>query len=170
MPDIDTDFDDEQRERVFEYVRNHYGHENVAKIGTFMNMSAKAAFKDVARVMGIPFDISNRISSYFTILNDDRTVNFRKCREEVDELRAMLESDERLQEVVDITDDLIGTYRQTGVHACGIIIGPDDLTNYLPEQLAPNTVYGPNERNVTQYDYNVAKIEDTIGVIKMDFL
>ncbi|MFA7284357.1 MAG: DNA polymerase III subunit alpha [Candidatus Absconditabacterales bacterium] len=170
MPDIDTDFDDEQRERVFEYVRNHYGHENVAKIGTFMNMSAKAAFKDVARVMGIPFDVSNRISSYFTILNDDRTVNFRKCREEIDELRSMLESDEKLQEVVDITDDLIGTYRQTGVHACGIIIGPDDLTNYLPQQLAPNTTYSTNERNVTQYDYNAAKIEDTIGVIKMDFL
>jgi DNA polymerase-3 subunit alpha len=170
MPDIDTDFDDEQRERVFEYVKDHYGAEHVAKIGTFMNLSAKAAFKDVARVMWVPFDISNRISSFLTILNDDRTVNFRKCREEVDELKVMLESDEKLQEIVEITDNLIGTYRQTGVHACGIVIWPDNLTNYLPQQLAPNTVYSPNERNVTQYDYGVAKIEDTIGVIKMDFL
>lgn len=170
MPDIDTDFDDEQREKVFEYVREHYGHEHVAKIGTFMNMSAKAAFKDVARVMGLPFDISNRISSFFTILNDDRTVNFRKCREEIDELKNMLDGDESLQEIVDITDNLIGTYRQTGVHACGVIIWPDDLTNYLPNQLPPNTSYSPSERNVTQYDYNAAKIEDTIWVIKMDFL
>ncbi len=170
MPDIDTDFDDEQREKVFEYVRDHYGQEYVAKIGTFMNMSAKAAFKDVARVMWLPFDISNRISSYFTILNDDRTVNFRKCREEVDELRATLDGDDHMKQIVDITDNLIGTYRQTGVHACGVIIGPADLTEYLPQQLAPNTVYSPRERNVTQYDYNVAKIEDTIWVIKMDFL
>lgn len=170
MPDIDTDFDDEQRERVFEYVRDHYGQEYVAKIGTFMNMSAKAAFKDVARVMWLPFDISNRISSFFTILNDDRTVNFRKCREEVDELRATMDGDEHMKQIVDITDNLIGTYRQTGVHACGVIIGPNDLTEYLPQQLAPNTVYSPREWNVTQYDYNVAKIEDTIGVIKMDFL
>lgn len=170
MPDIDVDFDDEQRERVFDYVRDHYGKDMVAKIGTFMNMSAKAAFKDVARVMWIPFDVSNRISSYLTILNDDRTVNFRKCREEVDELRATLDGDDHMKQVVDITDNLIGTYRQTWVHACGVIIGPEDLTEYLPQQLAPNTIYGPKEWNVTQYDYNVAKIEDTIGVIKMDFL
>jgi DNA polymerase-3 subunit alpha len=110
----------------------------------------------------LPFDISNRISSYFTILNDDRTVNFRKCREEVDELRATLDGDDHMKQIVDITDNLIGTYRQTGVHACGVIIGPADLTEYLPQQLAPNTVYSPRERNVTQYDYNVAKIEDTI--------
>lgn len=114
--------------------------------------------------------MSNRISSFFTILNDDRTVNFQRCWEEVDELKAMLDGDEKLQQIVEITDNLIGTYRQTGVHACGIIIGPDDLTNYLPQQLAPNTVYSQDERNVTQYDYNAAKIEDTIGVIKMDFL
>lgn len=170
MPDIDTDFDDEQREKVFEYVRGRYGHDFVAKIGTFMNMSAKAAFKDVARVMGIPFDMSNRISSLFTILNDDRSVNFMRCWEEIDELKAILEGDDRLQEIVHITDNLIGTYRQTGVHACGIIIGPEDLTNYLPQQLSPNVSYSADERNVTQYDYNVAKIEDTIGVIKMDFL
>ena len=91
MPDIDTDFDDEQRELVYEYVREHYGHERVAKIGTFMNMSAKAAFKDVARAFGLPFDISNRISSQFTILNDDRTVNFQRCWVEIDELKSALE-------------------------------------------------------------------------------
>ncbi|HMY80556.1 MAG TPA: DNA polymerase III subunit alpha [Candidatus Absconditabacterales bacterium] len=170
MPDIDTDFDDEQRDKVFEYVKEHYGSDLVAKIGTFMNMSAKAAFKDVARVMGVPFEASNRISRLFTIINDDRTINFQKCRQDIEELRTMLESDDTIKKVVDITENLIGTYRQTGVHACGIVIGPDNLTNYLPLQLAPHTTYSPNEWNVTQYDYNAAKIEDTIGVIKMDFL
>ncbi len=170
MPDIDTDFDDEQREKVYEYVREHYGHEMVAKIGTFMNMSAKAAFKDVARVMGIPFELSNKLSSLFIIMNDDKTVNFQKCRSEIEELRSVLEQDERMKDVVEITNNLIGTYRQTWVHACGVIIWPDDLTHYLPQQLPPNTVYSPSERNITQYDYNAAKIEDTIGVIKMDFL
>jgi DNA polymerase-3 subunit alpha len=170
MPDIDTDFDDEQRELVYEYVREHYGHEKVAKIGTFMNMSAKAAFKDVARAFGLPFDISNRISSQFTILNDDRTVNFQRCWAEIDELRTTLDGDDHIKQIVDITENLIGTFRQTGVHACGVIIWPQDLTQYLPQQLPPNTVYSPKEWNITQYDYNNSKIEDNIGVIKMDFL
>ena len=170
MPDIDTDFDDEQRELVYEYVREHYGHERVAKIGTFMNMSAKAAFKDVARAFGLPFDISNRISSQFTILNDDRTVNFQRCWVEIDELKSALDWDDQIKQIVDVTENLIWTFRQTGVHACGVIIGPEDLTHYLPLQLPPNTIYSPKEWNITQYDYKYAKVEDTIGVIKMDFL
>ncbi len=170
MPDIDTDFDDEQRDRVFEYVRNRYGQEYVAKIGTFMNMSAKAAFKDVARVFGMSFDQSNRIANLFTIQNDDRSINFQRCREEIEELKSMLENDPHMQKIVEITTKLIWTYRQTGIHACGILISPDLLTDHTPLQIAPNAIYKTNERYVSQYDNKVAKIEDNIWLIKMDFL
>lgn len=170
MPDIDTDFDDEQRDKVFEYIRNHYGQEHVSKIGTFMNMSAKAAFKDVARVFGIPFDQSNRIVNLFTIQNDDRTINFQRCWDEIEELKNMLENDSHMQKIVEVTSKLIWTYRQTGIHACGILIAPDTLTDHTSLQIAPNANYSPNERYVSQYDNSVAKIEDNVWLIKMDFL
>lgn len=170
MPDIDTDFDDEQRDKVFEYIRNHYGQEHVSKIGTFMNMSAKAAFKDVARVFGVPFDQSNRIVNLFTIQNENRTINFQRCRDEIEELKNMLENDTHIQKIVEITNKLIGTYRQTGIHACGILIAPDILTDHTSLQIAPNANYTPNERYVSQYDNTTAKIEDNVWLIKMDFL
>lgn len=170
MPDIDTDFDDEQRDRVFEYIRDSYGQEYVSKIGTFMNMSAKAAFKDVSRVFGMPFEQSNRIARMFVIQNEDRTINFERCWQEVEELKNMLENDTHMQKIVEITSKLIGTHRQTWIHACGILIAPDLLTNHTPLQIAPNATYTPTERYVSQYDNSIAKIEDNIGLIKMDFL
>lgn len=168
MPDVDIDFDDEWREKVLDYVSNKYGHENVSKIWTFGKMTAKAAFKDVARVFGIPFERANRLTNLMTITNDKKQIELRKCFEEIEELKAQYENDSWLQKTVEISEKLLNTIRQTGIHACGTLICPDKIPKFIPAQLAPNvTQYDPKERYVTQFDRG--QPED-LWLLKMDFL
>lgn len=107
MPDIDTDFEDIQREKVIVYIKEKYGNEQVAHIGTYMTMAAKAACKDVARVMGINFEQSNKLSALVTgkTIEDSIASN--------DELKALIASDERIKHVVTLAARLEGTVRQT---------------------------------------------------------
>ncbi len=168
MPDVDIDFDDEGRERVFEYVSNRYWHKNVSRIGTFGTMTAKAAFKDVARVLWIPFDKANRLTNLMTIINDDRSVNLRKCFKEIDELRIQAENDDVIQKTIDISERLLNTIRQTSIHACGTLICPEEISNFIPAQYSPSiSQYKSEERYVTQFTW--PKAED-LWLLKMDFL
>jgi DNA polymerase-3 subunit alpha len=96
MPDIDTDFEDTQRDKVVEYITQRYGKENVAHIGTYMSLAAKAAFKDVSRVMGIKFDQANKLTSFIT----EKTVAL--SVEKNKDLQDALKSDNRLQKIIDI--------------------------------------------------------------------
>lgn len=159
MPDFDIDFEDVQREKVIQYVTEKYGQDQVSSIWTYMQMASKAAFKDVARVLGVPFEKSNQISS---IMPDKisllQAVNAQDVSEE---LKALYDWDIKIQKAAELSEKLQGNMRQLGMHACGIIIAPDKITKYSPVQYVNNTTI------VSQYDWPTL---ETIWLLKMDFL
>ncbi len=174
MPDIDIDFDDDGRGDVLRWVKEKYGKEKVAHIITYGTMATKSSIKDVARVQGLPLPMAD----YLTKLIPDRLpedkatgkmpkINIANCLHYVPELKeARNSSDKNLSDTLRYAEMLEGTVRQTGVHACGVIIGADDLTNYVPLSIAKEK--GSDEDIlVTQYEGSVI---ESIGLIKMDFL
>ncbi len=150
MPDIDVDFEDVQRDKVVEYVADKYGKDKVAHIGTYMTMAARAAFKDVARTMGVPFDRSNFIASLIT----QKTI--KESIDQMEDLKNMYDNDPILKKTFDEAIKLEGTVRGTGVHACGIIIAPDVITHFAPVQHPPKPQGKAGEevhkQLVTQYE------------------
>ena len=173
MPDIDIDFDDDGRGQVLRWVTDKYGKERVAHIITYGTMATKSSIKDVARVQRLPLSEADRL----TKLIPDRfpedasgkapKVNLANCLKFVPELQAARNSyDQNLSSTLRYAEMLEGTVRQTGVHACGVIIGADDLTNLVPLSTASDKETN-EEMLVTQYEGSV--IEE-IGLIKMDFL
>lgn len=174
MPDIDIDFDDDGRGDVLKWVTEKYGKEKVAHIVTYGTMATKSSIKDVARVQRLPLSEADRL----TKLIPDRfpenrasgkapKINIANCIRYVPALQeARNSSDTNLSDTLKYAEMLEGTVRQVGVHACGVIIGADDLTNYVPLSTAKEK--GSDEDLlVTQYDGSVI---ESIGLIKMDFL
>lgn len=161
MPDFDIDFEDTLREKVIEYVRNKYWEDKVSSIGTYMQMAPKAAFKDVARVMGIPYEKSNLISS---LMPDKMSMlDAVKAEDSPEELKAIYESDEKVQKAAEVASSLEGNMRQLGVHACWVIIAPEKITTYSPIQYIKEDIHDI----VCQYD---GPTLEYIGLLKMDFL
>ena len=175
LPDIDTDFDDDGRAAVLNYVTEKYGADKVAHIVTYGTMAAKSAIKDVARVEDLPLDESNRLAKFIPSspneMPEDKNgkkfkITVKNCLECFDKFRAELDNeDPRVAETIRFAEKLEGSIRSTGVHACGVIIGRDPITDWVPVSTANDS---DGERIiVTQYEGGV--IEDT-GLIKMDFL
>ncbi len=160
MPDVDIDFEDTQRDKVIEYVRAKYGQENVSAIGTYMQMATKAAFKDAARAIGVPFDRANAFSA---IIPEKASLTESLDKKDGSpDLIALYESDEKIEEAAELSKQLEWNMRQLGVHACGIIISPKPVKEYTPLQYVQN-----NQEYVTQYD---GPTLEYIGLLKMDFL
>jgi DNA polymerase-3 subunit alpha len=169
MPDIDIDFDDDGRGKVLEYVTNKYGADRVARIITYGTMAARSAIKDVARVQKLTVEEANKLAAYIPFrLNDaDVKVTIANCIEHIPDFKKAAESaDMRVRDTLRYAQQLEGTVRQTGVHACGIIIGADDLINYVPLATADDKETG-NKLVVTQYEGTQM---ESVGLIKMDFL
>jgi len=173
MPDIDIDFDDDGRGQVLRWVTEKYGKERVAHIITYGTMATKSSIKDVARVQRLPLSEADRLTKLipdkFPEGADGKApkVNISNCLKYVPELQQARNSmDQNLASTLRYAEMLEGTVRQTGVHACGVIIGADDLTNLVPLSTAVDKETG-EEMLVTQYEGSV--IEE-IGLIKMDFL
>ncbi len=173
MPDIDIDFDDDGRGQVLRYVKEKYGRERVAHIITFGTMATKSAIKDVARVQKLPLPEAERLTKLIPDrFPDDTTskgmkVNIANSVKFVPELQiARNSSDSNLSDTLKYAEMLEGTVRQTGVHACGVIIGADDLINLVPLSTAIDKETN-EEILVTQYEGSVI---EQIGLIKMDFL
>ena len=175
LPDIDTDFDDDGRAAVLNYVTEKYGAEKVAHIVTYGTMAAKSAIKDVARVEDLSVAESNRLAKFIPSspneMPEDKNgkkikISVKNCLECFDDFRAELNNDDpRVGETIRFAEKLEGSVRNTGVHACGVIIGRDDITDWVPVSTATDS---DGERIiVTQYEGGV--IEST-GLIKMDFL
>lgn len=161
MPDFDIDFEDVQRERVVQYVTEKYWQDQVSSIGTYMQMASKAAFKDVARVLGVPFEKSNQIS---WLMPDKMSLQQAvQSPDATEELKAIYESDEKVRNAAELSEKLEGNMRQLGVHACGVIIAPDKITKYSPVQYAKEG----DTTLVSQYDWPTL---ETIWLLKMDFL
>ncbi|MDR1226577.1 MAG: DNA polymerase III subunit alpha [Prevotellaceae bacterium] len=167
MPDIDIDFDDDGRGKVLQYVTDKYGKEKVAHIVTFGTMAAKSAIKDVARVQQLPLAESNRLAGLIDQLPRDVSVSIKNAIEKVPDMKAASESnDSILRDTLKFAQILEGTVRNTGVHACGIIIGSDDLANFVPLSTAEDK---ETKEKMTVTQYEGTKVED-VGLIKMDFL
>jgi DNA polymerase-3 subunit alpha len=168
MPDIDVDFDDDGRARVLEYVTEKYGKEKVAHIITYGTMATKSAIKDVARVQKLPLAESNRLAKLVPDkIPDGKKVNLKTAIEYVPELKNAASSPDILvRETLKYAQMLEGNVRNTGVHACGIIIGKDTISDVVPVSTAKDKDSN-EEILVTQYEGSV--IEET-GLIKMDFL
>ncbi len=160
MPDIDIDFDDEGREKVLKYVVEKYGESRVAQIVTFGTMAARLAIRDVARVLQLPLPEADRIAK---LVPDKPGTTLAQAIKSVPELKEMLEGDNVLvRKTIENALTLEGSNRHTGTHACGVIIGPDDLIKYVPLSTAKDS-----DLPVTQYE---GSIIESIGLLKMDFL
>jgi len=160
MPDIDIDFDEDGRESVLKYVVNKYGHDKVAHIITFGSMAAKMAIRDVARVQKLPLPDADRLAK---LIPDRPGTTLLQAYKEVPELTRERESSNKLiAQTLKYAEVLEGSIRQTGVHACGVIISKEPLDNYIPLCTAKDT-----ELYVTQYDGSHVQ---AVGLLKMDFL
>jgi len=174
MPDIDIDFDDEGRGRVMDYVIKKYGSNQVAQIITYGTMAAKSSIRDTARVLDLPLFEADRIAKLIpnTKLNtifgtDDKSKGKIAAlrseeRDMVNELRAMADGNGIEAETINKATILEGSVRNTGTHACGVIITPSDITNFVPVALAKDS-----DMYVTQFDNSVV---ESAGLLKMDFL
>ncbi|WP_298118684.1 DNA polymerase III subunit alpha [Flavobacterium sp.] len=177
MPDIDIDFDDEGRGRVMDYVINKYGSNQVAQIITYGKMATKSAIRDTARVLDLPLFEADRIAKLIPGMMPSKWNLARFISEKEEDVKKALRSDEfdRVKELIAIANDgelsgetiqqakvLEGSLRNTGIHACGVIITPSDITNFVPVTTAKDS-----ELYVTQFDNSVA---ESAGLLKMDFL
>jgi len=172
MPDIDIDFDDEGRGRVMQYVIDKYGASQVAQIITYGTMAAKSSIKDTGRVLDLPLADTNEIaklipnlklSKIFTM--DEKSLKEKLRTEEleaVNKLKSMADGAGLEAEIIKQARVLEGSMRNTGIHACGVIITPDDITNFVPVSLAKDS-----DLYVTQFDNSVV---ESAGLLKMDFL
>jgi DNA polymerase-3 subunit alpha len=160
MPDIDTDFSDRERDRVIQYVRERYGEDKVAQIGTFGSLASKAALKDVARVYGIPHKKAEELAKLIPV-QFGKPKPLQEAVQVVPELRAEMERDERIRQVIEVAMRLEGLNRHASVHAAGVVIAAEPLTDLVP------LMRDQEGRPVTQYDMGAV---EALGLLKMDFL
>lgn len=164
MPDIDIDFCFERREEVIEYVRRKYGEKNVAQIITFGTMASKGVIRDVARALGMEYSYGDRISKLIPV-HQGKPMPLKEALEKIPELRELHESgDPNFRELIKHSLVLEGLARHASIHAAGIIIAPEDITNYVP-------LYQAEEKGqkVIATQFTMTGCE-TIGLLKMDFL
>ncbi len=160
MPDIDIDFDDDGRDKVIKWVVNKYGEKRVAQIITFGTMAAKMAIRDVARVEKLPLSEADRLSK---LVPERPGISLKEAFKEVPELKAAKNSENPLiVKTLKFAETLEGSVRHTGLHACGIIIGRDDLFEHIPICTSKDS-----ELYVTQFDGSHV---ESGGMLKMDFL
>ena len=160
MPDVDIDFDDDGRQMVLDWVTEKYGQDKVAHICTFGTMATKLAIRDVARVLKLPLPDADRLAK---LVPEAPKMSFEKAYKESPELAAERDSDDPLvRDTLKFASTLEGSVRQTGVHACGILISRDPLTDHIP-------IMPTKEEHLftTQYD---GRFVEAIGLLKMDFL
>jgi DNA polymerase III subunit alpha len=173
MPDIDIDFDDEGRDKVIDYVRKKYGANMVAQIITYGTMGGKSAIRDAGRVFELPLPDTDRIAKFMPdnkdlsdLLNwDDKKLSGELNGDDLQnakKLREIASENSQESKVVSMAGILEGSVRNTGIHACGVIITPDVITNYVPVATAKDS-----DMWCTQFDNSVV---ESAGLLKMDFL
>jgi DNA polymerase III subunit alpha len=163
MPDIDIDFEDKRRGEVFDYVKQEYGEESVSKIITFGTMAARMVVRDVARVLGKPYSLGDRIAK---AIPQKPKMTLKKAFEESPEFKKMYEEDPEVREVVDIAMKLEGLPRNMSQHACGVIIAPSAVTDFIPQVWIENEETGEKEPTT---QFTMSECEE-MGLLKMDFL
>jgi DNA polymerase-3 subunit alpha len=161
MPDIDVDIQDNRRDEVIQYCADKYGHDRVSNIVTFGKMAARAAIRDVARVLQVPYSEADRLSKLVPAPLQGRHIPLEKSIVNDPDLKREYDENPTSKKVVDLAIALEGTIRSHGVHACGVVIAPGELVQYVPLEMAQKGVVS------TQFPMN--QIEE-LGLLKMDFL
>ncbi len=162
LPDIDVDFADNRRDEVIDYVRGKYGQGKVAQIGTFGTMMARQAVRDVARVLGLPYAKADRIAKMIPFGAQGFHISLGEAKKQNKELETLYQKDKEIKELLDLAEKVEGNVRHVSVHAAGVVIGPNELTNFIPLQKETS-----QEKIISQYDmYDV----EEVGLVKMDFL
>lgn len=161
MPDIDVDIQDTRRDEVIQYCANKYGEDRVSNIVTFGTMAARGAVRDVARVLQVPYAESDRLAKLVPPPAQGRHIPLKVSIKEDADLKAAYEGSPVAKEVFDYAVKLEGTIRSHGVHACGVVIAPDVLVNYLPLEFA--------QKGVVSTQFPMGQVEE-LGLLKMDFL
>ena len=159
LPDIDIDFDDEGRGKIIDYVVNKYGNNQVAQIITYGTMAARSSIRDTARVMELPLSDANKLAK---MVPERPGTTLDKAFSEVKELDLIRKGNNKESEVLHQAKSLEGSIRNTGIHACGVIITPEDITKYTPVCVSKDS-----NLLVTQFDNSVV---ESAGMLKMDFL
>lgn len=161
MPDIDIDIQDSRRDEVIQYCADKYGHERVANICTFGKMAARAAVRDVARVLQVPYAEADRLSKMIPPPIQGRHIPLSTCIVMDEDLKREYNDNPTAKQVIDYAIRLEGTIRSHGVHAAGVVIAPDDIVNYVPLEMA--------QKGVVATQYPMGPVEE-LGLLKMDFL
>jgi DNA polymerase-3 subunit alpha len=166
MPDIDLDFPDDRRAEMMEYCAQKYGEDKVASIITFGTMGAKAAIRDVGRVMDVPLPQVDRMAKMVPFVSG-KTVSIQEDAMEVPEFKQAYNSDPQLKQLIDTAIGMEGTVRNAGTHAAGVVIADKPLTEYLPLHRPTNNSEETPIKSVTQFEMGIL---DSLGMLKVDFL
>lgn len=161
MPDIDVDIQDSRRDEVIQYCADKYGHNRVSNIVTFGRMAARAAVRDVARVLQVPYAEADRLAKMIPAPIQGRHIPLKISIEKDPDLKKEYTANPNAKRVIDLAIRLEGTIRSHGVHACGVVIAPGELVKYLPLEMA--------QKGVVTTQFPLGQIED-LGLLKMDFL
>ncbi|HSW65558.1 MAG TPA: DNA polymerase III subunit alpha [Bacillota bacterium] len=161
MPDIDVDIQDNRRDEVIQYCSDKYGADRVSNIVTFGKMAARAAVRDVARVLQVPYAEADRLAKIIPQPVQGRHIPLKVSIEKDPDLKHEYEVNATSKEVIDLAIALEGTIRSHGVHACGVVIAPSDLVGYVPLEMA--------QKGVVATQFSMGQIEE-LGLLKMDFL
>jgi DNA polymerase-3 subunit alpha len=161
-PDIDMDYADNRRDEMIEYAKQKYGEDNVAQIGTFGTMMARGSVRDVARALGYPYEIGDRISKMIPMGSQGMPMTIEHAMEIVPELKAIYKKESDTKKIIDLAKKMEGCARHISVHAAGVVIAPSPIWDYSPIQLDPK-----GGKRITQYD--MYSIEEA-GLLKFDFL
>ncbi len=161
-PDIDLDIADDRREELIAYVTQKFGKDKVAQICTFGRMLARAAVRDVARVLGHPYAVGDRIAKVIPQGAQGFPMTFERALNEAPEFRTMYDTDPVVKEIIDLARDIEGNARHSSVHAAGTVVSPSDMRDFTPLQLEPS-----GEKIITQYEMHAC---EDVGLVKFDIL
>lgn len=161
-PDIDFDVADDKREEIINYIADKYGHDKVAQICTFGRMLARAAIRDVARVLGYPYVVGDRLSKVTPPPKQGFPTDIPKALTESSELKQMYDTDPDSKKILDLAHQVEGSARHLSVHAAGVVVSPTDMRDFSPVQLEPS-----GDKIITQYEMHAC---EDVGLIKFDIL
>ncbi len=163
-PDIDMDYADNRRDEIIEYAKQKYGEDKVAQIGTFGTMMARAAVRDVARALGHPYSVGDRIAKLIPMGSQGFAMTLNRALDIEPDLQKLYKQDRESRDVIDLAKKIEGRARHVGVHAAGVVIAPAPLNEFVPIQIDSKS-----GKFITQYEMRSVG-EDGVGLLKFDFL
>jgi len=166
-PDIDMDMADNRRDDMIDYVKEKYGRDHVAQVGTFGTMLARGSVRDVARAMGFPYETGDKISKMIPLGSQGFPMTIDRAMESVAELTDLYKRDPEVRRIMDMAKKIEGCARHISVHAAGVVISPKPMTEYSPLQFDPKSEGQSEGKIITQYDMHAI---DEAGLLKFDFL